>query len=515
MRGTGPAETLAAATTVAQPTSLSRSSTQEANSAATTGPTVSASASLGISAPPSAKPPSDRVSTRPRPRTAAETGNAPPAVDWHRVRRGSSAICSAYQHPAVSPMVAADPVHRRDPCSTASPVSTVSIPSDRDRAEPSGTPLIRLPSTPGDTPTAPTKLEALDDVDELQFTDSIRRFSHANWDREPQAVPTCHASMRCITIGRPQALPPDFLTPYASHKRPSLSDIQALTNTGRLHTIDDDIVLIVRNPTPPPTLDAPSSLGPAAYLLNDELVCIFMPPLMRPRVRQACHSTNSCYLGTARTLRMLERLYWLIVMNVCTRWLLRHHLKCQARKTPRLTVRWPIIFMLLPEGPGISVDYFGPLPITPRGNSYIFLAPDGFNHRADNVVVTHAEFTAGGTANLLTNEYNPSWGLSRNNLSDNGLQVCAKVSQPVYQLLGEHKLATSSYHLNGNGGAERVSHTMLWSSANVKTTGMQLPHTEFAYNKLVGAATGLAPNEVHIGRLPRLPLTVFGRSGVA
>ena len=32
---------------------------------------------------------------------------------------------------------------------------------------------------------------------------------------------------------------------------------------------------------------------------------------------------------------------------------------------------------------------------------------------------------------------------------------------------------------------------------------------EFAYNDSVSAATGLAPNEVHMNRLPRLPLTLF------
>ena len=35
------------------------------------------------------------------------------------------------------------------------------------------------------------------------------------------------------------------------------------------------------------------------------------------------------------------------------------------------------------------------------------------------------------------------------------------------------------------------------------------PHVEFSYNKSVSAATGLAPNEVHMNRLPCLPLTVF------
>ena len=43
---------------------------------------------------------------------------------------------------------------------------------------------------------------------------------------------------------------------------------------------------------------------------------------------------------------------------------------------------------------------------------------------------------------------------------------------------------------------------------------LQLPHVEFAHNNSVSAATGLAPNEVHMGRLSRLPLTSFERTGV-
>ena len=43
---------------------------------------------------------------------------------------------------------------------------------------------------------------------------------------------------------------------------------------------------------------------------------------------------------------------------------------------------------------------------------------------------------------------------------------------------------------------------------------LHLPHVEFAYNNSVSAASGLAPNEVHMGRLPRYPLTGFDRTGV-
>ena len=44
---------------------------------------------------------------------------------------------------------------------------------------------------------------------------------------------------------------------------------------------------------------------------------------------------------------------------------------------------------------------------------------------------------------------------------------------------------------------------------------LRLPHVGFAYNNSVSAATGLAPNDVHMGRLPRLRLMFFERTGVA
>ena len=134
--------------------------------------------------------------------------------------------------------------------------------------------------------------------------------------------------------------------------------------------------------------------------------------------------------------------------------------------------------MPLPEGlrVAISVDYFGPLPVTPRGNIYILLITDRFSRRADMFPVSAAEFTAAGTANILVNKHIPLWGCPRTILWDNGLQSCSKLSQAVYQLLGVRKLATSSYHPNGNGGVEQVNHTTAQTLAMVvksdKTTGI-------------------------------------------
>ena len=169
--------------------------------------------------------------------------------------------------------------------------------------------------------------------------------------------------MRDVSTGRPSVLPPDVCACYLSHKRLSLSDLKELAGKGRLHKTDDDIVLLVRNPTLPPTRsEKPISVGRADCLLKDEPVRIYVPLLMRSWIMQDCHSTVSSHLCTTRTLRMLERFYWWIGINVCTRWWLRHCWKCQARGIPWLTIRRPIISIRSPEGPGVAigVDYLGP-----------------------------------------------------------------------------------------------------------------------------------------------------------
>ena len=204
--GTGSTEAPAAATA------------QGTDSVETTGPTASAPASPG--------PPEPRRGSRLRtasppgligvqqqqmvlhpllPTMAFGPGGAPRPY----ARRANTPLRVPRPRPA--------PPTAATPAPAASAVPTVSIPSDRGRAEPVGTLLLRLTPPLGDTSPAPAKVDALDDAAELQFNDSVARYSHADWAREQQAEPTCHAAMRFITIGRPSALPTDFFVvlPFA------------------------------------------------------------------------------------------------------------------------------------------------------------------------------------------------------------------------------------------------------------------------------------------------------------
>ena len=122
--------------------------------------------------------------------------------------------------------------------------------------------LLQLTPSPADTPTAHTRSDAFGDAAKLRFADSVASYSRAYWKREQHAVPTWHAMMRYISIGRSSVLPPDVLACYPRHERPPFSDIQEEAAKGRLQKTDDHIALLVRIPTLPlTTSDKPNSVA--------------------------------------------------------------------------------------------------------------------------------------------------------------------------------------------------------------------------------------------------------------
>lgn len=124
----------------------------------------------------------------------------------------------------------------------------------------------------------------------------------------------------------------------------------------------------------------------------------------------------------------------------------------------------PLISLSLPPDPGVtlSVEYFAPLPVTPRGDTYTLLFVDRSTRLVDMYAVSAAEFAAEGTASILVKKC--TWSASL--LSDNGLHLCSKLSLAVYKMQGMFKLATSARHLNGSNVVLRVRESRLDSNAH-------------------------------------------------
>ena len=76
------------------------------------------------------------------------------------------------------------------------------------------------------------------------------------------------------------------------------------------------------------------------------------------------------------------------------------------------------------------------------------------------------------------------------------------------------KTATTAFHSKSNGGVERVNHSlaqMLSLAINGQHDDWDewLPNVVQAYNNSVSAAIGLTQNDIHLGRMPRLPMTII------
>ena len=240
------------------------------------------------------------------------------------------------------------------------------------------------------------------------LSNTLLNYSHHDWEQAQREDPLCDATRRPIQLGCPKNSLASLCNHLPSHQRPDPADILDLAAKGRWIKGNYDTVLLMRKPTA--AISRPD--GPPARLRRpslDDPVRIYVPLLARPWIVHACHADASCHLGVTRTLKMLERFFWWVGMEACAKWWVRRCLKCQARKTSRQTVRWLVLPIPLPNSPGVSVsvDYFGRLPTTARGNSYILLFTDRFSRRADMFAVTTAEFTAEGTANILVNRFIP------------------------------------------------------------------------------------------------------------
>ena len=166
---------------------------------------------------------------------------------------------------------------------------------------------IRLPPPTDAPPVTTADLDALDATAEIQFLNPAARYSHTNWAQEQQDEPACNAAMRYITLGRPEAFPSDFVSCFPSHQRPLFSEVLEPANIGHLHTTDAGIVLPVRQPPPPQR-----PVGCTTCVLNDKPIRIYVLLLIRPWVMRAFHSSATCHLETARTIRMPERFNWWI-----------------------------------------------------------------------------------------------------------------------------------------------------------------------------------------------------------
>ena len=358
--------------------------------------------------------------------------------------------------------------------------------------------------------------EELDSEAACAFGERLCQKTAKDWAAAQQKDETASVAVTCIVNETPSS----DITEEGLSTGIDVTELKRLVSQGEIMELPSSEKLLVRRPSRAPD-DRPNR-NPGQYerLLGDEPVRTYVPLLLRPWVMDCAHK-EAIHLGEKVTLGLLQRFYWWIGMAESVKWWIRRCYTCQARKSTRQTVRWPLISLPLPSRPGqmVSFDLLGPLPVTAKGNEYVFLVVDLFSRHAEAYAITKGEKNTEGCAGRLVHDYIPRWGCPHTFLSDRGPEFVSVVCRGVFKMLGSVKKYTSSYHPQTNGMVERLNHTLCQMLSYLiaddqKNWDEVLLHAIAAHNNNVSRGTGLAPNEVHIGRYPRLPMTILEGSGV-
>ena len=162
--------------------------------------------------------PSGLISPRFRRRRAATADKPQAAADYGLNRSGPTPRPAPTAQKPRSPRSA--PPSQVAPGPSFDPVPAVPIQHVTDAATPAPPLLgVRPPEAPRRLST-PAALPEIPSPAEIEFIESVERFSHTNWAREQRSEPGCDAAIRYILVGSPSVLPDYFLLHLASQAPP-------------------------------------------------------------------------------------------------------------------------------------------------------------------------------------------------------------------------------------------------------------------------------------------------------
>ena len=250
-----------------------------------------------------------RPTRRTRSQTAILDGNTPSRPDYRTAAHSGFAASAA----AASPPLRTSPPPRSARLSSTTsqgrraPISSTPPPADLQSVPPSLS-----------APLHPTASDPDVQAAAAHLSNTLLNYSHSDWEQAQRDDPLCDASRRYIQLGCPQYRLTSLCDHIPSHRRPASTGILDLAAKGRLIQGDYGTTLFVRNPVTVASspVDTPARLGRLPF--NDP-VRIYVPLLARPWIMHVCHADASCHLGVMRTLKILERFYWWVGMEVCTK----------------------------------------------------------------------------------------------------------------------------------------------------------------------------------------------------
>ena len=214
-----------------------------------------------------------------------------------------------------------------------------------------------------------------------------------------------------------------------------------------------------------------------------------------------------------RTLDLIGRYYWWPGMQEQVASFIKGCVPCQRSKPPAGATAGKLQPLPVPQRiwEEISMDFIGPLPLTPRGFDMVLVVVDRLSKMAI-FIPCKSDITSEQTGRLLMQYVFSKHGIPATVLSDRGTQFTAAWLQSLYRLLGTKQLLTTAYHPQTNGQSERVNRTLtevlrhLVDKTSYDDWDLQLPLVEFAHNNAKNRSTGASPFMICYGKHPRTPM---------
>lgn len=185
---------------------------------------------------------------------------------------------------------------------------------------------------------------------------------------------------------------------------------------------------------------------------------------------------------------------------------------CQKNKSCRIP-KQPMQITTTANKPfeKVSLDIYGPLPVTQSGNKYLLTFIDDLTKFSQAIPIENQE--ASTIAENFVRHIILKFGCPKIVLTDQGQNFLSQLFKDVCKLLRIHKIQTTSYRPQSNGSLER-SHRNLTEYLRAYINKSQddwdswIDYAIFSYNTAIHSATNFTPHELLYGNRVELPSSV-------
>jgi transposase InsO family protein len=226
--------------------------------------------------------------------------------------------------------------------------------------------------------------------------------------------------------------------------------------------------------------------------------------LQRKLIEQVHDTPTGGHLGQRKTLHKLQAYCWWYGMKRMIEDYVQGCMTCAATKPSHRKPAGMLKPLPIPHRPWevISMDFVGPLPMTPDFYDYIFVVADKFTKYA-YFIPTHRNVNAEQTARLLIDHVIKQRGLPEGGIiSDRDGRFISDLWREVWKILKTPLRMSTSAHPQTDGQTERLNRSLeqgLRAHANKAKSNWKdnLALVEAQYNSAVHESTGKTPFEMN------------------